>query len=383
MMRRTSDFDARVPSLRDCFDDQTHQRVDAIRSLGIMDSDDEADFDEIAAYASEICGTPVALITLVDGERQWAKAAHGTDQRHYTLTESICAHGFDGTDFLEIEDTLLDERTRNNPLVRGETNLRYYGGAVLKLGDTTPIGALCVLDTQPRKLPESSKRLLRILARQVTRRMELRRALTAQETLAREVDHRVKNSLQMVTSMVRIQRSRAQSEETRDALGETIDRLSAISQLHAELHRVSARNEIALDRFLADILRHLGANLPEGVTLDSRLVPLTVPSEIAASLALIINEAVANSVKHAFGGGSGGRITVELSVTGSTAKVVISDDGDGSVAEPDPAGRVGLGRQIIDASVSRIDGEIHRSTGSDGMSIEISFPAAPLAAVPV
>ncbi|EYD73775.1 sensor histidine kinase [Limimaricola hongkongensis] len=362
--------------MRDVFDHTSERRAEAIRSLGIMDSEDEADFDEITSYAAEICEAPISLVTLVNDERQWAKSAFGTQQRDYTMDESICAHGLSGPDFLEIEDTAADPRTRDNPLVTGPDPIRYYGGAILKLGDTTPIGALCILDRKPRRLSDATKRLLIILARQVTRRMELRRALAAQETLASEVDHRVKNSLQMVTALVRIQRAQARSDETREALSETIDRLSAISLLHAELHKVSARNEIALHQFLPDIIRHLETTLPPNVAIRHRLVPLMVRSEVAASLALLLNEAVANAAKHAFPEGRDGRIDVALELAGGEARLSVVDDGVGSDRlEAAPERGSGLGRQIIDASVARVNGEIFRRSGAEGTRIEIRFPA--------
>lgn len=362
--------------MRDVIDDTTEGRSEAIRSLGIMDSEDEADFDEITAYAAEICDAPISLVTLVNTDRQWAKSAFGTEQRDYSMDQSICAHGLSGPDFLEIEDTALDPRTRDNPLVTGPDAIRYYGGAILKLGDALPIGALCILDRKPRRLPDETKRLLMILARQVVRRMELRRALIAQETLANEVDHRVKNSLQMVTALVRIQKSQARSEETREALSETIARLSAIALLHAELHKVSARNEIALHQFLPDVIRHLDVTLPANVVISHRMIPMLVRSEVATSLALLVNEAITNAAKHAFPDGRAGRITVALGLSGTEGRLSVVDDGVGSDRlTADRADGSGLGRQIIDASVARINGEIHRNSGPDGTTIEVQFPA--------
>lgn len=364
------------PPVKDVSDHSAERRADAIRTLGIMDSEDEADFDEITAFAAEICGAPISLVTLVSTDRQWAKSAFGTEQRDYSMDESICSHGLTGPDFLEIEDTATDPRTCDNPLVTGPEAIRYYGGAILKLNDVTPIGALCILDHKPRRLSDETKRLLMILARQVTRRMELRRALAVQETLASEVDHRVKNSLQMVTALVRIQRAQAQSDETRDALAVTIDRLSAIALLHAELHKVSARNEIALHQFLPDIIRHLDTTLPDNVVISHSLVPMLVRSEVATSLALLVSEAITNAAKHAFPQARAGRITVALELSGAVGRLTVADDGVGSdslTAEPESGS--GLGRQIIDASVARIDGEIHRKSGPGGTSIEVRFPA--------
>ena len=353
------------------------QRIDTIRSLHIMDSEDEADFDEIAAYASEICAAPISLVTLVDRYRQWAKAAHGTDQRAYTMDESICSHALNHPDFFEIEDTLLDERTSSNPLVTGPQQIRYYGGAVLRIGDTTPVGALCILDTRPRRLSDDKKRLLSILARQVARRMELRRALASQELLAREVDHRVKNSLQMVTSLVRLQRNSTASEETRAALDATAARLSAIAMLHAELHRISARNEVALDRFLADLVKHIGTALPSNIALRTRFARVDVPSEVAASLALALNEAISNAAKHAFPGGRSGTISIYLNLlAGNMAELVVEDDGVGLTGGGNRSG--GLGRDIIDASATRIGGEICRQPQDAGLRLTVRFPAPDL-----
>ncbi|PYE81224.1 sensor histidine kinase [Pseudoroseicyclus aestuarii] len=347
-----------------------NQRAEAIRSLGLLDDEDSADFDELAAYAAEACEAPIGLVTLVGHDRQWAKGAFGTEQRLFGMDESICSHGLSGEDFLEVEDCASDPRTATNPLVISAPGVRYYGGAIIKLNGTLPVGALCVLDHRPRRLDADKKRLLTVLARQLSRRMELRRAIQTQEILAREVDHRVKNSLQMVTSLVRIQRAQAQSEETRAALAETGTRLAAISAVHAELHKASAHSDVALDIFLPDIGASLGRTLPDGVDLTTEICAITVPSQIAASIALVLNEAVANAAKHAFAEGAPGSIRVKLTQEQNSGVLVIADDGRG--LEYDDAGQ-GLGEQIIDASANRIGGTVERDA-EDGFTLTLRFP---------
>ena len=130
--------------------------------------------------AAEICGVPVALISLVETERQWFKAKEGLDVSETPITQSICAHAILENDVTVIEDTTLDPRSNCNTLVTGDPNFRFYAGAVLKTEDKLPIGMLCVLDYKPNNLTEFQSRALKTLARQVMLQLELRKTLKEQ-----------------------------------------------------------------------------------------------------------------------------------------------------------------------------------------------------------
>jgi PAS domain S-box-containing protein len=158
------------------------QRLAALRRYQILDTPPEAEFDDIVKLAAQICDAPIALISLIDKRRQWFKAKHGTDLSETPLSMSICATALDKPGVVELPDTTADARSRDNPLVIGETHLRFYAGARIETPDGVPLGMLCVLDTKPRRLTETQRFALQVLARQVMNQLELRRANLALET---------------------------------------------------------------------------------------------------------------------------------------------------------------------------------------------------------
>ncbi|MGV3613954.1 MAG: PAS domain-containing protein [Fimbriimonas sp.] len=151
------------------------ERLAALRAYGVLDTPRERDFDEIVALVAQICGTPIAVVNLVDEERQWFKAEIGLGVRETPLDTSLCAHAILERDLVEIPDTLLDPRFQTNPLVTGTPHLRFYAGALLESPDGLPIGTLCVLDHAPRQLTDLQRQALRVFARQVMTQLEVRR----------------------------------------------------------------------------------------------------------------------------------------------------------------------------------------------------------------
>ena len=144
--------------------------------------------------------TPIAVVNLIDADRQWFKAETGLGVRETPLATSLCAHVILEDDFVEIPDTRADPRMRDNPLCLDDPGLRFYAGALLKSPDGYPVGTLCVLDNEPRRLNEFQRSALRTLAAQVVAQLEPARHHRTQEPVLRqEIDHRVKNSLQTVS----------------------------------------------------------------------------------------------------------------------------------------------------------------------------------------
>lgn len=155
------------------------RRLAALASYDILDTPTEPAFDEVAALASRICETPIAVVNLIGEGRQFFKAEVGLGVRETPLESSFCAKAILEEDFLLVPDATKDARFDCNPLVIGEPGLRFYAGALLKTEDGLPIGTLCVLDTQPRDLSELQQQTLKVLARQVMAQLDLRRALKA------------------------------------------------------------------------------------------------------------------------------------------------------------------------------------------------------------
>ena len=165
------------------------ERLARLRQYEILDTPREADFDEIVELASQICEAPISVVNLIDAERQWFKAEVGLGVRETPLETSLCSHAILESEFMEISDTLADDRTSDNPLCLDDQGLRFYAGFLLTSDDGLPLGTLCVLDTKPRRLSDSQRKALRILARQVMHQLDLRLALRRQELMRKEIDH--------------------------------------------------------------------------------------------------------------------------------------------------------------------------------------------------
>lgn len=155
-------------------------RLAILDSYNILDTLPEQGFDDVVLLAREICQTPVALVSFVGSRRQWFKATSGTKLCETPIEQSVCAHALAQPSTLVIPDLAADHRTRDNTLVTGEPNIRFYAGALLNSADGVPIGTLCVIDTKPRPDGLSRAQLLGLeaLARQVMLLLELRKAAT-------------------------------------------------------------------------------------------------------------------------------------------------------------------------------------------------------------
>jgi len=154
-------------------------RLRALKQYGVLDTTPEASFDDLANLAARICGTTMAAVSLVDAERQWFKAEIGLGVRETPRPLSFCAHAMLADDAMVVKDALLDPRFADNALVTGAPHIRFYAGHPLKTPDGVSLGALCVLDEEPRPegLTELQAMALKTLADQVMTQLELRRAL--------------------------------------------------------------------------------------------------------------------------------------------------------------------------------------------------------------
>ncbi len=166
-------------------DEAARQR--ALEELQLLDTPAEQEFDDITLLASFICDTPIALISLVDKDRQWFKSRVGLDMPETPRDISLCAHAILGDDVFEVKDASADERFKDNPVVTGDLHLRFYAGVPLKTSDNHNVGTLCVIDREPRQLGETQRAALRALGRQIMRLVELRRSTRMQAGLRRKL----------------------------------------------------------------------------------------------------------------------------------------------------------------------------------------------------
>ena len=147
-------------------------RQAALDALAIDRIEDTA-VNDLARMAADLCGTPVALVSLVDGDKQWFKARVGLDAAETPREWAFCAHAIlDPDKVLVVEDALQDPRFAGNPLVTQEPHIRFYAGAPLVSSSGQALGTVCVIDRKPRKLDPERLESLRFLARQVVTRLE-------------------------------------------------------------------------------------------------------------------------------------------------------------------------------------------------------------------
>ena len=154
-----------------------HERVAALQKYAILDTEPEQAFDDLTLLASVICKTPIALISLVDEDRQWFKSRIGMKSSETPRDIAFCSVAIEQPDVMIIPDTLEDERFRNNPFVTSEPNIRFYAGAPLINEDGYALGTLCVIDKKPRQFEAEQKEALQALGRLVLAQLEFRRNL--------------------------------------------------------------------------------------------------------------------------------------------------------------------------------------------------------------
>ena len=150
------------------------ERLEELRSYQIMDSEPEQDFDDLVELASQLCDSPIALITLIDENRQWIKAKIGVDISETTRDIAFCAHAIHDNDIMIIRDATQDDRFFDNPLVAEDPKVRFYAGMPLITDKGFKLGTLCVFDQKPKDLSDLQLNALRILGKQVVNLLDLR-----------------------------------------------------------------------------------------------------------------------------------------------------------------------------------------------------------------
>ncbi len=469
------------------------QRLAALYRYEILDTPAEQAYDDFVKLARSICNTSIAMITLVDADRQWFKAESGLRLPQTGLNISICAHAIRQREIFTVPDTALDPRFADSPLTRPPTSMRFYAGAVLETPEGLPLGTLCVLDSAPRPggLTADQSEMLKALARQVMTQMELRHALTAKmraeaalsaasqtnadilasiddpffafdadfnvvfgnaefarmlghagqnllgrsyfdltahladyhlsdgmtlmrrvmedristrreitsrghgyswidiavyptsnggiavyvrniaerkrleaelaaalrrsgeqvaekELLMLETHHRVKNSLQMVQSLLTLQSRNIADPETARKVVESAARVRIFGALHETLYRVADGTHVDMAAYLAIIVTDLNSGM--GATLVARPVVLDAetlrwPSADVAIVGLVVTELVTNALKYGLG-----VVRIKLRAPldhGGDAILTVTDEGVSLPADFDPAKTTGMGMRLV------------------------------------
>jgi anti-sigma regulatory factor (Ser/Thr protein kinase) len=298
-------------------------RLAALRKYRILDTDPERAFDDLALLASHICETPIALISLIDADRQWFKARVGLSISETARSVSFCTHAIKQHELFVVPDARDHDTFRDNPFVVAENGIRFYAGAPLVTPSGHALGTLCVLDNIPRTLTEAQVEALLALRRQVEAQLELRANLL-------ELDEALKA------------RDNAETEQLR-LIGELRESLDNVRKLSALLPYCS---ECQFDMTIPADPKAI-PTVTDGVmqVLQDKKWPETRIIEVE----LALQEALANAIRHGCKGDASRQVQCVVTCDADEeVLIVVRDPGTGFDARtvPDPL----VGENILKSS---------------------------------
>ena len=342
-------------------------RLRALRALDVLDTQPEPEFDGIVRLAARLCGTPTALVSLVDADRQWFKARVGMAAPETPRDQAVCGHAIlRAREALVIPDTQADPRTRDNPLctptASGEAPLRFYAGVPLLSSDGLALGTLCVLDTVPHPGGLTSEQFdsLQVLARQTEVLLEARRVALREAVLRREAVHRGKNVIGVIQALVTQTIRRADSLE--GAATAVRRRLAALGAAYDLLRGGGDRVDLAA--LVATQLEPFGAS--DRIETDGPPVALT--ARAAEGIGLALHELATNAAKHGALSVPEGRIAIRWTRAAEEGVHLTWQETNGPAPRGDaPDADGGFGRVVIERVASgAIGGPATLDLGPDG-----------------
>jgi len=474
------------------------RRIAELRAYEILDSAPDPAFDAITALAAQIMEVPIALISLVDVNRQWFKSRHGLAASQTSRDVSFCGHVVADGASLVVTDAFADVRFADNPLSTGAPHVRFYAGIPLRTPGGYDLGTLCVIDHQPRTPTPKQLESLALLAKLVVDRLEarhqaeavrrvvdsvpgmlaywdseqtcrfanaaywqwfgirsddmightmedilgplysqnrplieaalrgepqlfereianphggppriaqaqyvphaldgvvhgfavmvtdishrktledsLQRSIAERDTLLQEVHHRVKNNLQVISSLINMQLRQLGDPVGKAALAECQRRVLAIALVHEKLYQSADFARIPFSEYARSLTTNIFHALGVShIKLEVEIDDLALPVDKAIPCGLILNELITNALKHAFPGQRNGTIRVAMARHHGDLVLTVADDGIGIPFNFDLATTTSLGMQLVPTLTEQLDG--HLSVSSDnGTTVRVTFP---------
>jgi two-component sensor histidine kinase len=376
-------------SLASATEGKESARLAALRRYEILDTPPDGSFDHVAAVAAKVFDVPIAIVSLVDEDRIWFKAHHGLDVEQIERSPGLCASAILQTDPYVLTDASCDPRSLANPLVAGEFGLRFYVAAPLRTSDGHNLGTLCVIDRQPRAVTDDQIAQLEALAGIVMDQMELRlaarnavanleqvveqkdAALGRSKLLAREIDHRVMNSLQQVAALLSLQ-SRELDEAGARQLRLASGRVDAVARVHQHIYQTGDDETFSCLRYLGRLCDDLSSLMAKKGKITVEGSEAELPIEIISPIGLAVNELVTNSAKAA-----ASIVSVSFERTGERDyQLSVSDDGNGLPDNFAPETTGGLGMKVVRMVARQLGGTLSfgRSDALGGARFTIRFP---------
>jgi signal transduction histidine kinase len=392
-------------------------RLAALQRTHLLDTPREKRFDDLVQVAAQICGTPIAVMNLVDADRQWGKAIVGLDDTEAPREDSFCAVAIERPEeVLVVGDAQGDKRFARNPMVLNEPHLRFYAGAPIVDREGFALGTVCVADRRPRELTPDQLEALQALARQAMAQIELGLQLEKERESVRRlreldrlrdqflstVSHELRTPLTSVRGWLDllIEESDGMNDEQRDFLGRAdrnADRLSRLVDDLLDLTRSDAgrlvMESVPID--LSALVNDAVASMINGEKCGELIVTASVAEGVRACgdhsrLSQVIDNLCSNAVKYT---PAGGRVDVRLESRHGAAVLIVRDSGIGippeerenlfqrffraSSATDQGIPGTGLGLAISKAIIDGHGGSIRVGDGFDGgTAITVTLPLA-------
>ncbi len=354
--------------------DDNVQRLAAVKHYDVLDTPPEDAFDRITALAADLFGASIAVICIVDQDRIWFKSHHGLD-----ISEIGRQSGALASAIQSVEPwPLADVRSEIWPLIDSPAldtlTPRFFVGVPLLTADGHSLGKLCVIDRERRQVNErqmSQLKALAVIAMDLfDARLAIRQAGDRARIMAGETDHRVMNSLQLVSSLLNTQ-SRIASPQASDHLLIAANRVAAVARVHRYFALNQGEGETPILAYLRRICRDLASIFEADIKVDG--VEAKVPTHQIRAIGLIVNELLTNAVKH-----GGGTILVTFTHDKPDQYVLcIADEGEGLPEDFTPTGKNGLGMKVIIALADQLGGKLSATPNPSGKGacFTVTFPS--------
>ncbi len=354
----------------------------AVKRYDILDTPSDGTFDRVTAMAARRFGVPISIISIVDRDRIWFKSRYGVNVEQIGRDPGLCASAILRPDPHILVDATKDIRSLANPLVAGEFALRFYAGVPLRTSDGYNLGTLCVIDKEPRPIDEAQIEDLKDLASLVMDQLEFRlsaikalaqagKALEQTKLLAREIDHRVMNSLQFVSALLRMQEKTGDADAAQH-LQMAANRVAAVARVHRHFHLEDDTANVGAVTYLRRLCDDLSGIL--GVPIEVEGDEGSLPTTAIQPVGLIVNELVTNAVKH-----GAGKVTVTCRRSNAW-ELIVCDQGAGFPLGFNPATSVsGLGMRVVQTLTKQLGGKVTADTNPEGRGacFKVAFPARP------
>lgn len=336
-------------------------RLKAVARYDVLDTPPDGAFDRITAIVARRFRVPIAIISIVDQDRIWFKSHHGLELSEIPRSPGLCASAIlDDVPYV-LTDAKLDPRALANPLVAGEFGLRFYAGVPLRTSDGFNLGTLCAIDKVPRATEAGMLEELQDLAGLVIDQMELRLsarlAAARSRALADEMNHRVMNSLQFISSMLSLQSRRPQTDPARQ-LESAADRVLAVARVHR--HFQSGEDEtVACLGYLQRLCEDLYGALQCRILVSGD--EAQIPTRWVQPLGLLVNELVSNAAKY-----GAAPVHVSYRMHDGLNTLSVRDEGPGLPPDFDLSKPRGLGMSVVQTLARQLGGQLTVDRGGNG-----------------